>query len=130
MTELAPLAEVTPFAIFAGADDQIAGSLRLGAVGCISGLANALPDVMAKVYHAVKADRAEEVVAYQDLLTAVVRRFHLIPFPWNQAAIMEARGLAAGALPDYMSRVSRAHYEQLWNETRALIALSGVPRLS
>jgi len=130
MSELARLAETTPFAIFAGADDQIAESLKLGAVGCISGLANALPDVMVRVYEAVKAGRAQDVARYQDLLTGVVRRFHLIPFPWNQGAIMEARGIGAGALPEVMSRVSRAHFEQLTKETRDMIEACRVSRLS
>lgn len=130
MSELAKLAESKPFAIFAGADDRIAESLKLGAVGCISGLANAVPEAMVKVYDAAKAGDPDSVTGEQELLNSIVERFHLIAFPWNQAAIMEARGLTAGVLPTTMSRISQAHYAQLTKETRAMMVASGVPGLS
>jgi 4-hydroxy-tetrahydrodipicolinate synthase len=130
MTELAALAKVKPFAVFAGADDRIAESLDLGAVGCISGLANTLPDMMVKVYEAAKSGEPDSALDELGLLRSVVRRFHLVPFPWNQAAIMEARGLNPGALPPTMSRVTRAHYAQLKKETQAMIQQHCASRIS
>ncbi len=130
ITELAALAQQKPFSVFAGADDRIAESLKLGAVGCISGLANSLPDVMVKVYDAAKAGDVSSAAAGLELLRSVVRRCHLVPFPWNQAAIIEARGLNPGVLPDLMSRVTRAHYAQLKRETLALFIEFGLPRVS
>ena len=47
----------------------------------------------------------------------------------NIAAVMEARGLNPGALPPTMSRVTRAHYEQLKSEARRLLEQHGVAKV-
>jgi hypothetical protein len=44
----------------------------------------------------------------------------------NIAALMSARGLNPGALPPTMSRVTRAHYEQLKSEARGLMQDHGL----
>ena len=124
------ISQKKPFAVFAGADDRIAESLDLGAVGCISGLANTLGDVMVKVYDAAKAGDVGAAADDLELLRAAVGRFHLVPFPWNQAAIMEARGLNPGVQPTLMSRVTRAHYAQLKREMQAIFEESGLSRVS
>ena len=117
-----------PFAVFAGADSQIPEVLRLGAVGCIGGLANVVPEAMVRVYHAAVAGNPESSANDLELLREINLRMHLVPFPINIAAAMEARGLNPGTLPATLSRVTRAHYEQLKREVGELLAAHGVPR--
>jgi dihydrodipicolinate synthase/N-acetylneuraminate lyase len=121
LRELARLAESRPFALFAGADTQIPEVLEQGAVGCIGGLVNALPEAMLAVYEACKAGRPEGAGRELALLRELGRRLQLVPSPFGVAAVMEARGLNPGVLPPMMSRVTRAHYEQLKSEVRGLL---------
>ena len=124
--DLAKLAETTPFAVFAGADARIPESLALGAAGCIGGLANALPEAMVRVFQACTTGDVSPAANELALLRELSQRLHLVPFPMNIAAVMEARGLNPGALPPTMSRVTRAHYEQLKSEARGLMEQHGV----
>lgn len=127
LRELAKLARTTPFAVFAGADAHIVEVLTLGAVGCIGGLANAVPEAMVRVFQAAAAGNPDVAAREQELLLAVERRLHLVPFPWNVAAVMAARGLPVGALPATMSRVTRAHYEQLKSEIQGVFRDHALP---
>jgi len=124
--ELARLARTHPFAIFAGADARIPESIALGAVGCIGGMANALPECMVRLYQTSKSGGVTDGDSDLELLRAVTQRMHLVPFPMNVASVMEARGLNPGAVPTTMSRVTRAHYEQLKSEVRGLMQDRGV----
>jgi 4-hydroxy-tetrahydrodipicolinate synthase len=124
--ELAKLAAARPFAVFAGADALIPEALALGAAGCIGGLANALPESMVRVYRACRNGQPAAAADDLRLLREVDRRQHLVSFPLNLAAVMAARGLDPGALPATMSRVTRAHYEQLKSEVRGLLAEHGL----
>lgn len=128
LRELAKLARTTPFAVFAGADAHIPEVLELGAVGCIGGLANAVPEAMVRVFQAAAAGNPDVAAHEQELLLAVERRLHLVPFPWNVAAVMAARGLPVGALPATMSRVTHAHYEQLKSEIQGVFREHGLAR--
>lgn len=119
--DLAQLAKAHPFAVFAGADARIPESLELGAVGCIGGLANALPEPMVALYQACKTGEAGESNRSLRLLRDVSSRLHLVPFPLNVAAVMEARGLNPGVLPVNLSRVTQAHYQQLKSEVAGLM---------
>lgn len=124
--ELAPVARERQFALFAGADARIPESLELGAVGCIGGMANALPEAMVKVFAASRAGNTASAVAELELLRGISERMHLVPFPYNIAAVMEARGIPVGTLPPTMSRVTRAHYEQLKKETQTQLEQTGI----
>jgi dihydrodipicolinate synthase/N-acetylneuraminate lyase len=126
LRELAKLARTSPFAVFAGADAHIPEVLALGAVGCIGGLANAVPEAMVRVYQAAAAGNPHEASPEQELLLEVERRLRLVPFPWNVAAVMAARGLPVGALPATMSRVTHAHYEQLKSEIQGVFREHGL----
>lgn len=127
LRDLARLAQTNPFAVFAGADAQIPEALELGAVGCIGGLANVLPESMARVYRAASSGDPESAARDLAVLREVSQRMHLVPFPMNVAAVMAARGLNPGALPAAMSRVTRAHYEQLKSEVRSLLTEHEIP---
>jgi len=126
LRELAPLARSKGFSLFAGADARIPESLELGAAGCIGGLANAVPDLMVAVYRAAAAGNPGGASAQLEMLRMISQRMHLVPFPLNIAAVMEARGVAAGRLPSNLSRVTLAHYSQLKKEAEALLRGAGV----
>ena len=127
LRDLARLARTSPLAVFAGADARIPEALALGAVGCIGGLANLLPEAMLRVYRASVSGHPDEAARDFELLSEVNQRMHLVPFPMNVAAAMAARGFPPGALPTAMSRVTRAHYEQLKSEVRGLLDRYEVP---
>lgn len=124
--ELAPLAREMKFSLFAGADARIPESLDLGAVGCIGGLANVLPEAMVKAFKASEAGDVESAADDLELLRTISKRMHLVPFPYNVAAVMEARGIPSGSLPRTMSRVTRAHFEQLKKESKATMDEHGL----
>jgi hypothetical protein len=86
-----------------------------------------LPEAMVRVYRATVAGTPQAAARDLELLREVDGRMHLVPFPMNVAAAMEARGLKPGALPGTMSRVTRAHYEQLKSEVRGLLEGYAVP---
>jgi hypothetical protein len=80
-----------------------------------------------RVYQACLSGSLDSAGRELSVLREVNQRLHLVPFPMNVAAAMEARGLNAGALPSSMSRVTRAHYEQLKKEVRGLLDRFEVP---
>jgi 4-hydroxy-tetrahydrodipicolinate synthase len=106
--------------IFAGSDLLAAQSYAAGAVGCISGGANAFPEVVAAVRHAHAADptgaKAQEAQARLNELVEITRHYAFICY---SKAILAHRGLPRLAVRPPLAPLTPAQEERLISELRA-----------
>lgn len=121
---LARLGQRLGFTVFAGTNTRLREARGLGAGGVISGLICPAPDVMHAVYHPTVDPKFHA----EGCLTALGRCLALAPFPFNVAAVMAGRGLPFGALPDWWSRTTHAHFAQLKQEAAQAFDTHGFSR--
>lgn len=91
-TLLAFLLRLPRAQIFTGAENLLADALASGAAGCISGLANALPELIVDIYTASR--RGEDTTASTDRLASVLEVVDSVPFIPAIKRICEWRGLS------------------------------------
>ena len=117
---LAALGREKGFVVFTGNEARLAEAMALGVAGCVSGLANAVPELVVEIFSAVKlgeVDRAERATARTREVTRLVDG---LEFPLNVAAAMEARGLPVGHPKSLVSAATRGRYERLAAALRSL----------
>ncbi len=73
--------EVEGFEVYSGPDHLVLWSLQNGAAGCISGLGNAMPDVLAGIVGGFNAGNIEEAQRQQDIYTAFRTDLYAHGFP-------------------------------------------------
>ena len=118
--ELVELGRKKNFVVFTGGEPRLAEAMSLGVTGCVSGLANAVPEMVVDIFELAGGRRAgdlEEAVTRMQRLGALVDQ---VEFPLNVAAAIEARGLPTGEPKSVVSAVTRARYERLVHDLRAL----------
>jgi dihydrodipicolinate synthase/N-acetylneuraminate lyase len=124
--DLVALGREKSFVVLTGGELRLAEAMGLGVTGCVSGLANAIPETVLEIYAAAKAGDAERA----GLATARVRQLMSllgeVQFPLHVAAAIEARGLPAGQPKQVVSAATRACYQRLVERVRALYAEWGV----
>jgi 4-hydroxy-tetrahydrodipicolinate synthase len=128
---LVQLAREKGFVVFTGGEPQLAEAMAMGVTGCVSGLANAVPELVVGAFDAVRAGRASEVDRFMSRLRELGRLMEWIEFPGNVAAAIEARGLPVGTPKSVISPSTRARYRELVGELRRLYVewnLAEVPR--
>jgi len=106
------------FVVLTGADTRIPEAMALGVTGCISGLANAVPDLVVEIFNATKAGRNSTVAV--ERMRTVGTLVERLEFPLNVAAAMEARGLPVGHPKSIISPSTKARYHQLVSDLRQL----------
>ncbi|MGV3772070.1 MAG: dihydrodipicolinate synthase family protein [Verrucomicrobiales bacterium] len=84
------------FQVFTGADTRLAEAMDLGVTGCVSGLANAIPELVSGVFQACKRADQNTVELNTKRIAEVEQAIKPLPFALNVAAAVEARGFAAG----------------------------------
>ena len=110
---LANLGRERNFLVLTGSDARLAEAMALGATGCISGLANAVPDLLVRIFESVKGgapQRAAKAIERVSVIGTLVER---LEFPLNIAAIMEARGLPVGHPKSLVSPSTQARSREL-----------------
>lgn len=118
--QLVELGRRKNFVVFTGGEPRLAEAMALGVTGCVSGLANAVPEMVVDIFEFAGGRRAgnlEEAVRRMQRLGALVDQ---IEFPLNVAAAIEARGLPTGEPKSVVSAGTRARYEQLVHDLRGL----------
>jgi 4-hydroxy-tetrahydrodipicolinate synthase len=90
---LVKLGKEKGFSVFTGADTRLPDAMALGAIGCISGLANAVPDILGEVFAATRAKDEKALRAATQRMTKIGAAVGVIPFPLNMAAAMEMMNL-------------------------------------
>lgn len=118
-SDLAQLARELNFALFTGSDTKFAETAELGAKGIVSGLSNAIPEVVMRTYDAVRDAKLAGVARERKFLAQMGEFMGRVPFPLNIKAAMEARGIATGAFKSPISAETRRAYETLVTELRA-----------
>ena len=101
------------FVVFTGADTALPAAMALGCTGCVSGLANAVPDLVVEIFNAVKAGQPAAALPAADQMKQLGRLADQLEFPLNIAAIMEARGLPTGQPKSIVSPATQTRYERL-----------------
>jgi 4-hydroxy-tetrahydrodipicolinate synthase len=109
--ELLRLAKEHGFSVLTGADTNLEQALQLGCSGTISGMANAVPDVLRKTY-----DNFQENTSSPNqsaFLAELGRQLGTLEFPLNVKALIAARGYETGELKNPVSNESLQRYETL-----------------
>ena len=101
------------FVVLTGSDTRLPEAVALGVNGCVSGLANAVPDLVRAAYEEACQGVAPEAQAAASKLTELAVEIQKVQFPLHVAAAMEARGLAVGSPKALVSRGTERRYEQL-----------------
>lgn len=123
-----PLAEVARelgIALLTGADTQLPQAMQIGASGTVSGLSNAVADLVARTYAAVKAGNTNPSEA--TLLTRLDEAMQELPFPLNVRAAIAARGLPTGELKSPISSEARTKYDSLVDRIRSIYQTANLP---
>lgn len=77
------------FSVLTGADFRLPEALSIGVDGSIGGLSNAIPDLIVAVFTTLDAKAQSQV-------ETIVKTISPLLFPYDIAALMEARGLETG----------------------------------
>jgi 4-hydroxy-tetrahydrodipicolinate synthase len=125
--ELVQLGREKNFTVLTGADTRLAEALELGVTGCVSGLANAVPELVAGVYSAARSGATNNAA---QRLNEVASLIEPLSFPLDVAAVMRARGLETGAFKSLLSAATKRQFERTVVELEKLLcswALSLAP---
>jgi 4-hydroxy-tetrahydrodipicolinate synthase len=126
-SSLVALGRELGFVVFTGADTRLPEAMQLGVTGCVSGLANVVPELVVEIFAAMKAGNPEASSAAISRMRDLEGRLGALAFPLNVAAAMEARGRWIGAPKTIISPATRARYETLKAQLRALFLDWGLP---
>jgi len=124
--DLVALGRQKDFVVLTGGECRLAEAMALGVSGCVSGLANATPELVLEIYEATKAGDAERAGLATARVKRLVSALAEVQFPLDVAAAMEARGLPTGQPKQAVSAATRACYQRVVGNVRALYAQWGV----
>ncbi len=108
------------FVVLTGSDTRIPEAMKMGVTGCVSGLSNAVADVLATIYAGVKAGTPEQAATAIEQMRTIGALVDQIEFPLNVAAIMQARGLSPGHPKSIVSVATQRRYQKLVEDFRSL----------
>ena len=113
--ELVALGREKGFVVLTGADTRLPEARAMGVSGCVSGLANAVPELVRDAWVGSQLP-AENAAAKR--LAELGQRIQTVQFPLDVAAAMEARGLGTGAVKSVLSESTQRAYRSLVNDLR------------
>ncbi len=87
-----------PMAFMIGSDDLLYEAFQNGALGSISGIASACPELILPLYEALQAGKMEQARAVQARLDEFIFRIRELPSPWAMKFALQVRGLDTGTL--------------------------------
>jgi dihydrodipicolinate synthase/N-acetylneuraminate lyase len=125
--DLIALGREKGFVVMSGADVRLTEAFALGAAGCIGGLVNIVPEPMVQIDRVCRRGETGDVTAAAEAVRELGRILDQLTFPLNVAAGVEARGFRPAAPKSVVSPESRARYETIVADTRALLARHGLP---
>lgn len=108
------------FVVFTGSDTRLPEAMAQGVKGCVSGLANAVPEIVRDIFKSCESGAAATENGAVKQMRQIAQIVDTIAFPLNVAAIMEARGLSPGHPKSLVSVETRRKYQRLVDEFRAL----------
>lgn len=110
------------FVVLTGADTRLPEAVSLGVAGCVSGLANAVPDLVLQSLAEARQRLTPDARLASSHLSELAQRISTVNFPLDVAACMEARGLEVGAPKAIISPATQDRYAALVRELRSLFA--------
>jgi dihydrodipicolinate synthase/N-acetylneuraminate lyase len=116
--DLLRLAQEHSFSVLTGSDTRLGKCLMIGCAGTVSGLANAVPDVLVRLYDQVQ--KKETAPRESALLMELAERMVQIEFPFNVKAAIAARGFETGHPKNPVSAETLRRYETLLADLKAL----------
>ncbi|MFT3781355.1 MAG: dihydrodipicolinate synthase family protein [Nibricoccus sp.] len=125
-TELIRLGKQKNFVVFSGADTRLPEVFKLGAVGCIGGLVNIVPELMIEqfnVYRKSQPGRLEPTATRMRVIGAIVDR---LTFTLNCTAGVEARGFEVGEPKMAVSEATKKIYAGVVADLRKKFAEWGL----
>ncbi len=125
--ELIQLGREKNFTVLTGSDPLLADAMSLGASGNIGGLSNAVPDLMADFYAAIRANNLERIKSLRQQLGLIGEQMNRIEFPLNVAALMKARGLEIGAFKRPVAPGTMVAFDRLVSDLRRLLDQWSLP---
>lgn len=78
---LAVSREVSRFEVYSGPDHLVHWAMRNGAAGCISGLGNVMPDVLARIVSSFSAGDSESAAAAQEIYANFRKDLYALGYP-------------------------------------------------
>lgn len=124
--ELIALGREKGFPVFSGADTRLPEAFALGATGCISGLVNFVPDLVAPLYRIAHEGLPGDLAELGRRMQEVGRVADQLTFPLNVAAGIAARGFDPGAPKTVVSAASLRLLEQVEADFRRLFDRYGL----
>jgi 4-hydroxy-tetrahydrodipicolinate synthase len=124
--ELIALGRERNFVVMSGSDARLPEAFALGAAGCIGGLVNIVPELMVELDRVYRRHEPGDASPAADGMQEVGRILDQLTFPLNVAAGLEARGFNPGVPKSVVSADSRALYEQIVAELRAVLERNGL----
>jgi 4-hydroxy-tetrahydrodipicolinate synthase len=117
---LVQLGREKDFVVFTGTDTRIVEAMSLGVAGVVSGLANAVPELVVSVYNGVKGHDPAQAALAGARMRILGTLMDGLEFPLNVRAAVEARGLAVGTAKSVISQSTQARYRQLVQDLKIL----------
>jgi dihydrodipicolinate synthase/N-acetylneuraminate lyase len=124
--KLCALGKEMNFSVLTGADTRLEEAMKMGCTGTVSGLANAVPEMICHV-HRNYASR--ERTGEARFLSELGKRMSTIEFPLNVKAAIAARGFETGVLKNPTSAETMRYYETLKSDLEKFYAASGKFRI-
>lgn len=118
--ELVELGRKKGFIVFSGAEVTLFEAMELGVAGCVSGLANAVPELVIGIYEAAQLKNRERAAEYKKRIGELLRLIDVFEFPLNVAVAMAARGLGIGEPKTPLSAETRVQFDRVLNKVRNL----------
>lgn len=101
------------FDVLTGPDSLILTGYQEGAIGCVSGIANIVPDLVNQIYQAFKGNDVEQAQAAQEVINYL--RSHLYPIAFAPAVVKQTLNLLGENVGPsrYPVRFSQTDIEQI-----------------
>ncbi len=118
--ELVALGRKKNFVVITGSDTALPEALPIGVTGVVSGLSNAVADLVVKTYQEVRAGKTRNEIPSAGMLNTLAGKLGALEFPFNIGAMVQARGLPVGHPKMWVSEETRQKMAQLTEAYRAL----------
>lgn len=122
--ELIQLGKKLGFVVMSGADTRLEEILGLGCTGSVSGLANAIPEVLCEIYRNFRNGRTSP--QQTSFVSELAKLINPVLFPFNVKAAIAGRGLETGARKMPVSSETLTTYETVLENVKALYTRTGI----
>ncbi len=126
--DLIALGREKGYSVFSGADTRLPEVFAMGAVGCIGGLVNFVPEDMVEIFEIVRQGKSGDTEPARQRLCEVGEWLGRLTFPLNVTAGLEARGLETGVPKTLVSSESAARYYEIVDGLRGCFEKWGMPK--